>query len=835
MQPDDEAQTPPEGVGPYGGDLSDPLIGRILDGRYRIGTRIARGGMASVYRAADLRLDRTVAVKVMHLGLGDDREFAARFVREARAAARISHPNVVAVYDQGDDNGVIFLAMELISGHTLRDVIRHDAPLSPARSLAFFEPVVAALAAAHRAGLIHRDIKPENVLIADDGRIKVADFGLAKAVSADTQHTATGGVLIGTVSYLAPELVVDGSADARADVYAAGVMLYEMLTGAKPHEGESPIQVAYKHVHEDIPAPSATVGRIPAYVDALVARATSRDRSLRPADADVLLHQVRRVSQALADGVFDDPELVSDLMPVGGPAAAAAAAGMAEVAADDYDEAGFDEDGQYDDGQFDEAPDIADHVAVAEGPVAAEEPPPVAPPVAPPPPAWQPPPRVEDPRDTQPSMARVEDDEPYDQERDDRFDVASVSDADLAAALAPGAAAATVADADIAPGEPRIDPPLGRVTSPHLAGEPPPWADFGASMREQTTRIPEMGGTATAVPPGGPAFGQPVPPAAGPGRPGKPPRQPKAPKQPKPPRQRRSVKGPLLVALAVLLLAGVATGAWWFGIGRYTTTPGVLGLTQDSATAKLEDAGLKVDLAEPQFSEEVPQGEVIASDPKPGTKILRHATITLTISLGKERYKVPQLVGLTEDKAQDRILAHHLAFGKSTRVFSEKVPRGRVISSSPRQGIKLKRDSVVDLVVSKGRKPINFADWTGKDAATAKKALEAKGLVVDISNEEYSDTVPAGSVIAQDPRQGPLFRGDKVTLVVSKGPEMVTIPTDGIIAAGVEAATAKLEGLGFVVKTKKADGYLGLGFVQSTDPAPGTSVPKGSTITLFLI
>ena len=356
MQPDDEAQTPPEGVGPYGGDLSDPLIGRILDGRYRIGTRIARGGMASVYRAADLRLDRTVAVKVMHLGLGDDREFAARFVREARAAARISHPNVVAVYDQGDDNGVIFLAMELISGHTLRDVIRHDAPLSPARSLAFFEPVVAALAAAHRAGLIHRDIKPENVLIADDGRIKVADFGLAKAVSADTQHTATGGVLIGTVSYLAPELVVDGSADARADVYAAGVMLYEMLTGAKPHEGESPIQVAYKHVHEDIPAPSATVGRIPAYVDALVARATSRDRSLRPADADVLLHQVRRVSQALADGVFDDPELVSDLMPVGGPAAAAAAAGMAEVAADDYDEAGFDEDGQYDDGQFDEVP-----------------------------------------------------------------------------------------------------------------------------------------------------------------------------------------------------------------------------------------------------------------------------------------------------------------------------------------------------------------------------------------------------------------------------------------------------------------------------------------------
>ena len=168
--------------------------------------------------------------------------------------------------------------MEYVPGHTLRDVIRKEAPMPPARALALIEPVLSALAAAHRAGLIHRDVKPENVLIADDGRVKVADFGLAKAVSADTQHTATGGVLIGTVSYLAPELVVDGRADARADVYAAGVVLYELLTGAKPHEGESPIQVAYKHVHEDVPPPSAAVPGLPPYVDALVARATARDR-----------------------------------------------------------------------------------------------------------------------------------------------------------------------------------------------------------------------------------------------------------------------------------------------------------------------------------------------------------------------------------------------------------------------------------------------------------------------------------------------------------------------------------------------------------------------------
>ena len=239
---------------------ADALVGRLLDGRYRIGGRIARGGMASVYEATDIRLDRTVAVKVMHPGLGDDDDFAQRFVREARAAARLNHPHVVGVYDQGDDDGTVFLAMEYVPGHTLRDVIRKESPMAPLRALALLEPVVSALAAAHRAGLIHRDVKPENVLIADEahgGGVKVADFGLAKAVSADTQHTATGGVLIGTVSYLAPELVVDGRADARADVYAAGVVLYELLTGRKPHEGESPIQVAYRHVHEDVPAPSA--------------------------------------------------------------------------------------------------------------------------------------------------------------------------------------------------------------------------------------------------------------------------------------------------------------------------------------------------------------------------------------------------------------------------------------------------------------------------------------------------------------------------------------------------------------------------------------------------
>jgi serine/threonine-protein kinase len=307
----------------YGADVTmttvgDPLVGRILDGRYEITQRLARGGMATVYRAVDTRLTRTVAVKVMHVGLGDDAEFARKFDREARAAARLSHPNVVSVFDQGQDlegpNSRPYIVMEYVAGQTLRDVLNREAPMTPSRALEIMEPVLVALAVAHDAGLVHRDVKPENVLISDQGRIKVADFGLAKAVSSQT-NTATQGLLIGTVSYLPPELVMAGRADSRSDVYSAGVVLFELLTGRKPHTGDTPIQIAYAHVHRDVPPPSRglTTGRIPPYVDALVTRATARDANLRQPDARVLLSQVRRARLALQRGLPDDPDLTREL------------------------------------------------------------------------------------------------------------------------------------------------------------------------------------------------------------------------------------------------------------------------------------------------------------------------------------------------------------------------------------------------------------------------------------------------------------------------------------------------------------------------------------------
>ncbi|VXB14897.1 Stk1 family PASTA domain-containing Ser/Thr kinase [Nocardioides sp. AX2bis] len=671
---------PGPGAGPV-----DPLHGRILDGRYRVGPTIARGGMATVYEAVDLRLDRTVAVKVMHphlvghahggAGPDDPHDVAMRFVREARAAARLSHPHVVAVYDQGDDDGVVFLALEMVRGGTLRDVLAAEAPMPPGRALALLEPVLSALAAAHRAGLVHRDVKPENVLIAEDGTVKVADFGLARAVGADTRHTATQGVLIGTVSYLAPELVVEGRGDARADVYAAGVVLYEMLTGAKPHEGESPIHVAYQHVHADVPAPSARVPGLPAYVDALVARATARDRAQRPADADVLLRQVRRVAQAVADGVPEDPELVLDLRPSPLPVAAP-------------------EDPE-------DTPAAEDSAGTGPGPVA-------------------------------PRAAVVEHTTAYDA---------------------------------------------------RAAGAPP---------------APPARAAARATP------------AA-------------------PARRRRG----LLLVLGLVLALVVVGGGYWAGWGRYTAAPAVLGVGVATAEDRLASAGLELDVVQESFSETVPAGRVISTDPGPGDRVLPGASVEAVVSLGQERYDVPALAGRGVDEAQDALLGLNLDPDDTVERWSEEAPEGTVVATRPAAGTTLRSGSPVDLVVSRGPRPRQVGDWVGQDYDTAAAALGERGLQPVVGGEAFDDTVPEGSVISQEPTGGTLFRGGTVTFTVSQGPELVAVP--GVLAAGIDSATDTLEAAGFEVRIANDDSFVGLGFVVGSDPGEGEMVPRGSTITLYVV
>jgi serine/threonine-protein kinase len=275
---------------------ADPLIGRLVDGRYRVRARIARGGMATVYVATDLRLERRVALKVMHGHLSDDTVFQSRFIQEARSAARLADPHVVNVFDQGQDDDMAYLVMEYLPGITLRELMREQKRLSIPQTITIMDAILSGLAAAHRAGIVHRDVKPENVLLAEDGRIKIGDFGLARATTA---NTASGQMLLGTIAYLAPELVTRGSADARSDIYALGIMLYEMLTGEQPYKGEQPMQIAYQHATDSVPRPSAKNPGVPEQLDELVLWATERSPDARPLDADEMLQRLRAIEAEL--------------------------------------------------------------------------------------------------------------------------------------------------------------------------------------------------------------------------------------------------------------------------------------------------------------------------------------------------------------------------------------------------------------------------------------------------------------------------------------------------------------------------------------------------------
>lgn len=278
------------------------LIGEIIDGRYQLTRVVGSGGMATIYAAIDLRLDRQVAVKVMHSHLAQDEQFVSRFIREAKAAASLSHPNIVAVLDQGWNQGgapCVFIVMELIEGATLRDYIIEQGALSAERALSIITPVASALAAAHKLGIVHRDIKPENILVSKEGRIKIADFGLARGALLGNTMTAESSVILGSVSYLSPEQVQRGVADARSDIYSLGIVLFEILTGQKPYQGEDPVQVAIKHVNERVPAPSTIKPGLSIEIDQLVLSTTDIDPDKRPRDAAILLEKLRELSEKL--------------------------------------------------------------------------------------------------------------------------------------------------------------------------------------------------------------------------------------------------------------------------------------------------------------------------------------------------------------------------------------------------------------------------------------------------------------------------------------------------------------------------------------------------------
>jgi beta-lactam-binding protein with PASTA domain/predicted Ser/Thr protein kinase len=757
-------------IDPMDTTLARPPVGRLLDGRYRVESLIATGGMATVYLGTDTRLDRTVALKIMHAELANDEDFVRRFVGEARSVARLSHPNVVGVYDQGADGRTLYLAMEYVPGRTLRDLLNERGSLPPREALDIMEGVLGGLGAAHAAGLAHRDVKPENVLLTAEHDVKVADFGLARML-AGTSQTKTG-MLIGTAAYLAPEQVSRGVADARTDVYAAGVMLFEMVTGQQPHTADTPLAVAYKHVNEAVPAPSQLVDGVPAALDELVLRATSRDPDLRPADGGQFARSLNEVRLSLppAPPVLPAAPVAAGYQDPGYPGPGYQSAG--------YQSAGYPDPGYPGSGYQD--PGYPGPGYQNPGQPAGYQPE-----------GWpaQPPPYVDD----------------------------------LVPGLrAPGEPAAA---GGVPPAEAPTSVGAAFPTSGSSAGDSSTSAfsvaEFGLPPVEDRAAVTQRGpddgfhraaanhtmvvapGAITDYSRGRGGYG-------GPREPGL---------------QRWLFSRRLyyvLGGLAAVLLVGLLV--WWQSAGKYTTVPRVGGLAADTARLEVRNEGLTATMGKPQFSARVAKGNVIGTNPAVGSRVSKGGTVMLIVSAGPHMIAVPQVTGGTLATAQAALRHAGLIPGKVAGQTSTTIASGIVISTTPGASVPWPQNRPVNLVVSTGQ-PV--PDFRGQQKAVAEQWAQANSVSLNEVADANSDQ-PAGTVTQQSVTPGSSFTAHEViTIDFSNGPQMANVPN--VDGQQVSQAEQALTSAGFQVKVDQV-GPLNTVFNYS----PSGQAPQGSTITLYV-
>ncbi len=633
--------------------MSD-LTGELIDNRYLLQRLIASGGMATIYAGIDTRLDRPVAVKIMHAHLANDEAFVSRFIKEAKATAALSHPNIVSIQDQGWNEGgppAVFLVMELVEGSTLRDFLNQQGAVSIEQMFQLMTPVISALAAAHKIGIIHRDIKPENILISKDGRVKVADFGLARNMAIGQTMTVESSVVLGSVSYLSPEQVQRGVADARSDIYAVGIVLFEMLTGGKPYEGETPIQIAYRHVNDRIPTLQSIKSDIPITISELVHAATAPNPDHRPKDAEELLNKFREI-QAQIDPKKRQMSLELDLPP---------------------------------------------------------------------------------------SMMKS---------------VTKRGKVSVGSALEG----------------------LKEKTSQLISTKPikvsKPEDSIGTKKRKVSKRV-----------------------------------------------KRNRI-------IALLLLIGLVFGGFrLLNIGKISV-PSLVGMSQTEASKSLEPLGLDLEIIEEVFSEDIPKGRVIASEPGGGGKISPDEKVGLILSKGQERILIPRLNGLTPDVASAQLSSLGLTVGEINEIFDMKIAAGYVIATEPKETMAVKRKAIVNLIVSKGVEQISLQSYVGKGGEQALSELTEMGFDVD-AVYKFSDSIFKGQVISQLPeKMESIGKGSKINLTISKGPEFVFVPN--VLGKNKNDASLDLENLGLRVKIK------GSGKVNNISPAIGAKVKQGAVITLTL-
>jgi len=632
--------------------MSD-LTGNLIDGRYQLLRQMDAGGMATIYEAIDTRLDRRVAVKIMHAHLAQDEQFVERFIREAKAAAALSHPNIVAVQDQGwNQSGIpaVFIVMELVDGHTLREYLNERGKIPAADGIKFLLPVLSALGAAHRLGIVHRDVKPENILVSKEGRIKITDFGLAKGAMIGSTMTAESSVILGSVSYLSPEQVSRGVADSRSDVYSAAITAFEIFTGTKPFEGDEPIQIAFMHVNSRVPRISSLIPDIPKALDDLIFAATSVDPDERPRDCQIFHSQLLAISQALNPSA---PQMSLEL-------------------------------------------DI---------------------PIAPM--------REKTKKKSRGKFTQI---------------------TEKISLTLPSAAAA----------------------------------------KETTVQVRERKKVSKRV------------------------------------RRNRWIAAGLAVLLGII--------TWWvlIGPGASVKFPSVVGATTAQANSTLVALGLTTAIVEERFDEDIAKGRVISTDPFAGDSIAAGGIVNLVVSKGAERYTIPSLISLTPEAAVNLLAKSPLKVGEITEVFNAKIPKGFVISSNPAPGTRVKRETIVDMVVSKGVETFSLASLVGTNGEQALNELTEAGFNVTVTYA-FDEKVMPGEVISQNPAAGAaLPKGAAVEIFVSKGSAFVYIPN--VMRFTQARATALLEDLGLKVVVKKVTKSAKL--VIGIDPKVDAKVKRGSTVTL---
>lgn len=675
---------------------TSPDTDQLLNGRYRIEERIARGGMATVHRGRDERLDRVVALKIMHPHLAQDEQFRRRFAREARAAARLAHRNVVGVFDQGEDADRIYLAMELIEGETLRERMSRCGALTIDETLAITAQILEALAAAHEAGIVHRDIKPENVLIDSDDTVKVADFGLARAIGA--AHSSTSATLLGTVAYISPEVVTRGQCDERSDLYSLGVMVFEMLTGAQPFTGEQPVHIAFQHVHDDIPAPSSRADGIPRSLDSLVLWIAARRPESRPRSARQLLHAVRELRAGLAPSVLAGRPAPCEAIDAATGELPAMTASLdaqelgAAAAARSFPLARLDAAEESDGSAWDSA--LERESASPDTPDASADDSPDDDPLRTPRAVTMRAPRARRGRHL-----------PHGTRRRSR-PIAALAGLALIASLGTGAWAGTDWYLMNGPGADR--------TVPVLVGTTLADAETALTAADLETRTVEE--FSETVPAGHIISARP--------------------------------ESGSVVKRGADVRVVVSKGRETFAV------PDVAGLSRDEARSRVEAVGLVLVEDDPEYSETVPKGEII-SQSQQADALPRGGEVHVVISQGRVPIQIPDQTGKGSDAARSALENAGFAVRTST-AHSGSVPKGSVISQTPSGGTGHRGDTV-ELVISAGPEMVAVPDVFRKPEAEARSTLEGAGFTVQVRYDRgepvfglvYQQSTAAGTKAAK--------------------------------------------------------------------------------------